>query len=98
MNKAIGRTWEELEQEIYTPEEILESEIKANIISEIIKARNENKLSQKELEEVSGISQSVISRLEKGETKTQFDTIIKILRSLGKTLAVVPLDSKIAGI
>lgn len=97
MNKAIGRTWEELEQEIYTPEEILESEIKANIISEIIKARNENKLSQRELEEVSGVSQTVISRLERGETKTQFDTIIKILRSLGKTLAVVPLDSKIAG-
>ena len=93
MNKAIGRDWEEIEKEIFTPEEIAEAELKASIISELIKARNEKKLSQRDLEELSGVSQTVIARMEKGSTKTQFNTVVKLLRALGKTLVVAPLNS-----
>ena len=52
MNKAIGRDWEEIEKEIFTPEEIAEAELKASIISKQIKAENEKKLSQRTLEEL----------------------------------------------
>ena len=93
MNRAIGRSWEEIEREIFTPEEIAEAELKASIISELIKARNERKLSQRDLEKLSGVSQAVIARMEKGNTKTQFDTVVKLLKALGKTLVVAPLNS-----
>jgi predicted transcriptional regulator len=43
------------------------------------------------LEELSGVRQPVIARLENGETDPHLTTILKILRPLGKTLAVVPL-------
>jgi predicted transcriptional regulator len=74
-----------------TPEEIAESDLRAAIIGEIIKARQEKGLSQKKLEELSGVKQPIIARMEKGITSPQLDTILKLLAPLGKTLAVVPL-------
>lgn len=61
-------------------------------MSELIEARYEQGISQKKLEEVSGISQPVIARMETGESSLQLDTVLKVLISLGKTLAVVPLE------
>ena len=48
-------------------------------------------ISQKELEELSGVSQPVIARMERGVTKPQLDTVIKVLASLGKKLVIVPM-------
>lgn len=93
MNKAIGRDWEEIEREIFTPEEIAEAKLKASIVSALIKARKEKNLSQRDLEEISGVSQAVIARMEKGNTRTQFDTVVKLLKALGKTLVIAPLNS-----
>lgn len=39
MNKAIGRSWDEIEKEFYTPEEISEAELKASIISKLIREK-----------------------------------------------------------
>jgi len=44
------------------------------------------------LEELSGVKQPVIARMETGKTNLQLDIILKILASLGKTLTVVPLN------
>lgn len=90
-NPALGRTWREVRAELFTPEEIAESDLRVAIIGELIKARQEMGLSQKKLEELSGVSQPVIARMEKGITSPQIDTILKVLAPLGKTLAVVPL-------
>ncbi len=49
---------------------------------------------KKKLEELSGVKQPVIARMEKGQTSPQLDTILKVLAPLGKTLAIVPLNSK----
>jgi len=49
-------------------------------------------ISQKKLEELSGVSQPVIARMETGKTSPQLDTVLKVLASLGKTLAVVSLE------
>ena len=86
-NPAIGMSWEEFEKEYFTPEEIAASDLRVAIIGELIKARREKGLTQKELENITGI----IARIEKGTTNPQIATILKLLAPLGKTLAVVPL-------
>ena len=94
MNSAIGQNALEFIDSLLTPEEILESDLRVALIGELIKARQEKGLSQKKLEELSGVKQTVIARMEKGQTSPQIDTILKVLAPLGKTLAIVPLNSK----
>lgn len=91
---AIGDDVLEFMNSILTPEEIAESDLRVAIIGEIIKARQEKGISQKKLEELSGVKQPIIARMEKGTTSPQIDTILKVLLPLGKTLAVVPLETK----
>lgn len=91
-NPAIGQSWEEVEKELFTPAEIAASDLRVALICELIKARNERGISQKKLEEMSGVKQPVIARMERGITSPQLDTVLKVLNSLGKTLAVVPLE------
>ena len=86
-----GSTWDELEKQLFTPEEIAESKVRVAIINEMIKAREEDGRTQKQLEAMSGIKQPVISRMEKGNTDPQLSTVLKILNSLGKTLQIVPM-------
>ena len=83
--------WEEFEKEIFTPEEIAASDLRVEIIGALIKARNEKGISQKKLEELSGVRQPVIARMERGVSMPQIDTLLKVLAPLGKKLAVVPL-------
>jgi len=88
------REWAEVRAELYTPEEIRESDLRVAIINELIKARNEKKISQSELEELSGVKQSVISRMETGYTIPQISTVLKVLAPLGKTLYVGDIEKK----
>ena len=81
-------TWDELEAECFTPEEIAASDLRVALIGELIEAREERGLSQKKLEELSGVKQPVIARMEKGYTSPQLDTILKVLAPLGKTLYI----------
>ena len=90
-NPAIGSSWDDVERELFTPEEIAESDLRVALIGEIIKARQEKGISQKMLEELSGVKQPVIARMESGSTSPQIDTVMKVLAALGKTLAIVPL-------
>lgn len=92
-NNAIGGTWDELQKEIFTPEEIAASNLRVALIGELIKARQEKGLSQKKLEELSGVKQPIIARMERGSSIPQLDTVLKVLAPLGKTLAIVPLDT-----
>lgn len=88
----IGTDWDEYKKSVYSEEEIIESEIRVALIGEIIKIREKSGMSQRGLEEKSGVKQPVIARLEKGITDPQLSTLIKILAPLGKTLAIVPLE------
>ena len=89
-NSAIGQSWDEFEKEFYTPEEIAESDLRVALIGELIKASNEQGISQKKLEEMSGVKQPIIARIETGKSIPQVSTLIKLLVPLGKTLAIVP--------
>ena len=89
---AAGHSWQEVRKELFTPEEIAASDLRVAIIGELIEAREERGISQKKLEELSGVKQPIIARMERGKTSPQIDTILKVLAPLGKTLAVVPLE------
>lgn len=89
---AVGESWDDVQRELFTPEEIAESNLRVALIGELIKARREKGISQKKLEELSGVRQPIIARMEKGYTSPQIDTILKVLAPLGKTLAIVPLQ------
>jgi len=77
-----------------TIQELRETDLRVAIICELIKARNELGISQRELEQLSGVKQPIISRMENGETSPQLDTVLKVLAPLGKTLVVAPLEQK----
>jgi len=91
MSKAIGKDALEYIDSFLTKEEISESNLRVALVGEIIKARKEKGYSQKKLEELCGVKQPIIARMEKGQTSPQLDTVLKVLSALGKTLAVVPL-------
>ncbi len=91
-DSPLGGTWQDLQKELFTPEEIAASHLRVALMGELIKARRARGISQKRLEELSGVKQPVIARMEKGSTSPQIDTVLKVLAPLGKTLAVVPLE------
>ena len=85
---SVGRTWADVRKELLTPEEIAESDLRVALIGELIKARKERGLSQRELEALSGVKQPVIARMENGSTVPNLNTILKVLAPLWKTLYI----------
>lgn len=70
---ALSDEWEEVRKEIFTADEIAESDSRVAVISELIKARQEREINQKQFEECVGV----------------VETIQKMLALSGKRLAVV---------
>jgi Trp operon repressor len=90
-------TWQDhqaemLAQGIITQEEIDASKARVAIMCELIDARNENKISQRQLEKLTGVRQSALVRITRGDASPTIDTMINVLVPLGKKLAVVPLE------
>ena len=77
-----------------TPDEWDEIDLKVKIVGEIIAARQSQDITQQALEALSGVRQPVIARLEGNTSDPRLTTILKILRPLGKTLAIVPMEEK----
>ncbi|HAL73840.1 MAG TPA: hypothetical protein DCM45_01955 [Clostridiales bacterium] len=61
------------------------------LVEHLSEIRRLTGMSQKILEETSGVKQPVIARLECGDTNPQLETILRILLPLGKTLDIVDL-------
>ncbi|MCL2055194.1 MAG: hypothetical protein FWG90_12300 [Oscillospiraceae bacterium] len=55
------KKWSEVRKELFTEQEIRESDLRVAIIGERIKAQNEKKISGRELEELSGVKQYVFN-------------------------------------
>ena len=92
-NIHLGSDWEDLRKELFTPEEIAACDLQVSLIGELIKLRQEQNLTQKKLEEMSGVKQPVIAKMERGITDPQLSTILKVLVPLGKTLKIADLPS-----
>ena len=86
--------WDELREELFTPEEIALQDAKAEFLCKLIDARKKKGFSQKKLGEETSIKQPVIARLEKGRTNPQLETLIKILLPLGFKLSIEPIEAK----
>jgi predicted transcriptional regulator len=94
-NEHIGITWTEHKKEmlvkgLVSEEELAASKARVAIMGELIRARNEQKISQRRLEALTGIRKSTITRMENGQSSPTIDTVLRALAPLGKTLAVVP--------
>lgn len=85
------KTWDDVEREIFTPEEIAESDVRVAVMCELVKARRERGITPRQLEEMTGIKQSVIARLETGKSSPKLETVVKILFALGKTFVIADL-------
>jgi DNA-binding XRE family transcriptional regulator len=85
--------WTELKTEMtaLSQEDWDEIDLKVKIVGEIINARREERLTQQALEKLCGVKQPMLARIESGDTDPQLGTVLKILRPLGKTLAVVDM-------
>ena len=88
----IGYPFENFVNENFSPEEIKLIEAKAKILGEIIDARKEQALTQKRIEELSGVKQPMIAKIENGNANPSLDSLLRILISMGKTLKVVPIQ------
>ena len=85
-------SWEDIRQEILTPEERAASALRVGLMVELTQARHERGISQRKLEELSGVKQPVIARMENGTNSPQLDTVLKVLGALGKTLYIGDLE------
>ncbi len=65
-------------------------EFEVSLIGKLIEARESRGVTQKELAEMTGLKQSAIARLESMKATPQIDTLFKLLKPLGYTLAIVP--------
>jgi len=90
---ALGSSWDELRLELFTPEELAASNLHVQLMTELAHTRHDKGISQRKLEEMSGVKQPVIARMENGTNSPQLDTVLKVLGALGKTLAIVPLEA-----
>ena len=64
------------------------------LIGKFIEAREKKGISQKELSALSGVKQPAIARMESLRATPQIDTLFKVLKPLGYTLAIVPDKSQ----
>lgn len=65
-----------------------ENEARYQLMMMVLRVRNEEQLTQSELAERTGLRQSNISRIEKGQSMPSIATLAKIAQGLGKRLEI----------
>lgn len=89
------KNWNDVKKEIekdFTKEDIEEMELEKEIIRTIIEIRKQAKLTQQELSKLSGIVQPSIAKIERFVRTPQYTTLMKMLRPMGYTIKVVPIQ------
>ena len=93
--KGSFETWEDFRKTLnITPEEEAVIQLEKELIEATIKAREEAKMSQRDLAEKAGMKQSAIARIEKMKVSPSLDTLNHLLFQLGYRLKIVPLSKK----
>jgi len=87
------RTWEDYKVHVKNidPESsilIEEMTAVAEIIGSIVKQRNELNISQRDLADITGLSQSTIARIESFKITPKLDTVLLLMSKLGMRLTV----------
>ncbi len=86
---------EQMENEEFK-QEWEKTELEYQIIKAIITAREEKNITQKELAEMTGITQNDISKLENGNANPSLQTLKKLANGLGMAIKLefVPITNK----
>lgn len=92
------KEWNDIRKELYTPEEIRECDLRVDIISTFINARNEGKITQLEFERLierfENIAYSKSTNAQDNasadENISPLDAVLNMIAPFGKTLAVAP--------
>lgn len=91
------KKWKDVKKEIerdFSKEELEEIELEKEIIRATIEARKSLNLTQQELSKLSGIVQPSIAKIENFVRTPQYTTLMRLLRPMGYTIKVVPLEEK----
>ena len=87
----MATNWKDFRKNLnLTPEEEEIINLEKSLITTVVEAREQSGLTQKQLSELCGIKQPVIARLERAMHSPQINSMIRILKQLGYTLAIVP--------
>lgn len=92
------KSWKDVKKEIeedFTREDIEEMELEKQIIRATIEARKNANLTQQELSELTGIVQPSIAKIENFVRTPQYTTLMRLLRPMGYTIKVVPLNEEV---
>ena len=86
----MATNWNDFRESLnLTPDEEEIINLEKSLINAVVEAREKTGLTQKQLSELCGVKQPVIARLESAVHSPQINSIIKILKPLGYTLAIV---------
>lgn len=66
------------------------SRIESSLINDFIKVRKKRRLSQAEVAKKARLHQAAVGRIENKSTSPRLDTMLKMLDTMGYTLAIVP--------
>ena len=96
MNKQVKKhsaDWSTFKDSLeLSKEELMEIDLKVELMGKIIEIRKELGLTQSEFAERCNIKQEYLARFEKSKSAPQIDTLLKILVPLGYKLDIVPLQ------
>jgi predicted transcriptional regulator len=91
INGDVFTTFDDIwESSNLTQSEKDEIRLETALIGKLIEAREQKGITQKRLAELSGLKQPAIARLESMQATPQINTLFKVLKPLGYTLAIVP--------
>ncbi|MBO8435510.1 MAG: helix-turn-helix domain-containing protein [Spirochaetes bacterium] len=85
---SVGDDINEVFDKLFTKDEKAEIDVEVQLMEEMIKARKEKGLTQKELGKLCGLPQSSIARIENGTFSPSISTVTRVLSALGKRLYV----------
>jgi len=84
--------WEEIKKTILKDVEVKKVydslEVEYKIISDMVRLRNKKKITQKQLADKIGTTQSALSRFEMGDVNPSLDFLKKVANALGAKLVV----------
>ncbi|MDP4009583.1 MAG: helix-turn-helix transcriptional regulator [Candidatus Shapirobacteria bacterium] len=84
--------WETIKKEILNNSEVKKTydglEVEYQILSDMVRIRNQKKITQKELAKKMGTTQSALSRFEMGDVNPSLDFLKKVASALGSKLVV----------
>jgi DNA-binding XRE family transcriptional regulator len=94
INNDLGFDWDVIREGFtsLTLEDREEIDFQVELICSVLEARKDKGITQAELDTLCGVKQTHIARIERGKADPQISTILKILKPLGKKLAVVDAD------